>query len=165
MARPRLVVRPTIIFVGLICGAIFLALGGGARLGAASNAIQIENAKPGTPGWDDFSSGATQDALSGFASKTSVNHGDSIDFFVTTTAPSFTIDVFRMGWYGGAGARLVQSLGSFTGVHQAIPPPDPVTGMISCDNWTKTTTLAVPSSWVTGTYLAKLTGSNGNKSY
>src|SRR5581483_5931391 len=65
----------------------------------------------------------------------------------------------------GLGARLVQSLGSFPGVHQAIPNPDSVTGMISCSSWTKTTTLTIPSSWVTGVYLAKLTASNGNASF
>ena len=132
---------------------------------ATQNPIQAENSLPGTSGWDAFASVAQQDAISGFASKTSVNHGDSIDFYVTTTAPSVTIDIFRTGWYQGIGARLVQSLGTFPGVHQAIPAPDPVTGMVSCDHWTKTTTLNVPSTWVTGVYLAKLTASTGNQSF
>src|SRR5689334_8131302 len=134
----------------------------GSRVNAADtlNPIQIENQKPGTPGWDDFASSSQQDLINGFASQISVNHGDPIDFYVTTTAPSFTINIFRMGWYGGVGARLVASLGSFPGVHQAIPSPDPVTGMVSCDNWQKTTTFNVPSDWVTGVYLAKLTSSS-----
>src|SRR4029079_12968075 len=97
----------------------------------AANAIQTENAKPGTPNWYDFAASATQDAINGYGSKISVNHGDSIDLYITTTAASFTIDIFRTGYYGGVGARLVQSLGSFPGVHQAIPPPDPVTGMVA----------------------------------
>ncbi len=132
---------------------------------AALNAIQIENANPGTPGWDAFASVAQQDAISGYGSKISVNHGGSLDLYVTTTAPSFTIDVFRTGWYGGVGARLMASLGTFPGVHQAIPAPDPVTGMVSAANWSKTTTLPIPSTWVTGAYLAKLTASNGNASF
>src|SRR5258708_38971624 len=48
---------------------------------AASNPIQIENGNPGTPGWDDFSSVSQQDAISGYDSKISVNHSDSIDFY------------------------------------------------------------------------------------
>ncbi len=132
---------------------------------ASLNPIQIENNKPGTAGWNDFSSALVPDAISGFGSKISLNHGDSIDFYVTTTAPSFTIDIFRTGYYQGLGARLIQSLGSFTGLHQAIPNPDPVTGMISAAGWTKTTTLSIPASWVTGVYLAKLTASNGNASF
>ena len=33
------------------------------------NPIQVENSKPGTPGWDDFSSDLTPDTLSGFGSQ------------------------------------------------------------------------------------------------
>src|SRR5207245_1503931 len=69
------------------------------------------------------------------------------------------------GYYGGAGARLISSLGSFPGLHQVIPAPDKVTGIISCSNWTRTTTLNIPSGWVTGVYLAKLTSSTGNSSF
>src|SRR6266849_937121 len=119
---------------------------------ANSNPIKVENSKAGTPGWNDFSADLAPDTLSGFGSKISVNHGDSIDFYVTTTAPSFTIDIFRTGYYQGIGARKLTSLGSFTGVHQPMPAPDRVTGMIAC-NWTKTTTLAIPSNWVTGVYM------------
>src|SRR6266704_3326685 len=132
---------------------------------ADSNPIQIENSKAGTQGWNDFSADLAPDTLSGFGSKISVNHADSIDFYVTTTAPSFTINIYRTGYYGGAGARLISSLGSFPGLHQVIPAPDKVTGIISCSNWTRTTTLNIPSSWVTGVYLAKLTSSTGKSSF
>ncbi len=163
------------VVVGLLASMIFSGLqyvmtGNGlfssAKTHAAiSNPIQVENNKPGTPGWNDFSANLTPDALSGFGSKISVNAGDALDLYVTTTAPSFTIDVFRTGYYGGVGARLITSLGSFTGLHQAIPVPDPVTGMISCTGWTKTTTMTIPATWVTGVYLAKLTSSTGNSSF
>jgi hypothetical protein len=131
---------------------------------AAGNPIVVENQQPGDPGWNDFVSILQDDAISGYGSQISVNRGGSIDFFVTTTAPSLTIDVYRTGWYGGVGARKMLSMGSFPGVHQPIPPPDPATGMIVC-NWTKTATLNVPSSWTTGVYLAKLSASSGNKSF
>lgn len=147
-----------------LAGALLLASSSAASA-ATQNPIQAENSLPGTPGWDQFASIAQQDAISGFASSSSVNHGGSIDLYVTTTAASFTIDIFRVGWYQGIGARLIQSLGTFPGVHQPIPAPDPVTGIVSCSNWSKTTTLNVPSSWVTGVYLAKLTASNGNSSF
>src|SRR5262249_17351478 len=104
-----------------------LTFGSRALTAQALNPIQQENSLPGTPGWDDFAADLQPDLISGFGSKISVNRGDSIDFYVTTTAPNFTIDVFRTGYYQGIGARLIQSLGSFTGIHQAIPPPDRVT--------------------------------------
>ena len=154
-----------VLAAAVVVGAGVFAVGSAPRAAAAPNAIQIENAKPGTPGWDEFASVAQQDAINGYASKTSVNHGSSIDLYVTTTAPTFKIDIFRTGWYGGVGARLVQSLGTFTGVHQAIPPPDPVTGMVDASGWTKTTTLNIPSDWVTGIYLAKLTASTNRETF
>ncbi|HEU5440862.1 MAG TPA: N,N-dimethylformamidase beta subunit family domain-containing protein [Ktedonobacterales bacterium] len=131
---------------------------------STQNAIQIENQNPGDPSWDDFSASLDPTVLSGYGSKISLNHGGSIDFYVTTTASSVQIDIFRLGWYGGAGARHMLLLGTFPGQAQPIPNPDRVTGMVAC-NWQKTATLNVPSAWTTGVYLAKLTASSGNKSF
>jgi hypothetical protein len=101
-----------------VAGLSILLLVASSHLAAAagSNPIQQENSLPGTPNWDGFASDLGPDTISGFGSKISVNHGDSLDFFVTTTAPSFSIDIFRTGYYQGIGARLVESLGSFTGI-------------------------------------------------
>jgi hypothetical protein len=131
---------------------------------AGQNAIQIENSLPGDPDWNDFASQLQNDLISGYGSQISVNQGSSLDLFVTTTAPSFSIDIYRTGWYGGLGARKITSLGTFTGVHYPVPNPDPVTGMVSC-SWPKVTTLAIPSNWVSGVYLARLNASDGNKSF
>jgi P pilus assembly chaperone PapD len=135
-----------------------------AALTSTQNAIQIENTYPGDSTWNDFTANLAPDALSGYASQTSVNHGGSINFFVTTTAASVLIDIYRMGWYGSAGARKMLAMGPFPGQHQAIPLPDTVTGMVAC-NWTKTATLTVPTTWTSGIYLAKLTASSGDKSF
>ena len=131
----------------------------------ADNAIQNENRNPGDPGWDAFNPPTSDTTLSGYASPISVNGGGSVDLYVTTRAASLTMDIYRIGWYGGAGARLMTSLGPFPGAAQAVPSPDPVTGMISCDGtWSKTATLTIPTSWVTGVYVARLNGSDGNHS-
>ena len=131
---------------------------------AQLNAIQAENRLPGDPNWGDFTEPPTPAAISGYASQISVNHGQSLDLLVTTTASSVGIDVFRMGWYDGAGARLMQSLGSFPGVNQPQALPNAATGMV-VENWTKTTTLNVPASWTAGVYLARLTATNGYGSF
>jgi hypothetical protein len=167
MLRRRRYVAYLAIFclLTLLLSGAFLLAPPAQHTAAASNPIQQENSLPGTPGWNDFAADLQPDTISGFGSKISINHGDSLDFYVTTTAPSFTIDIFRTGYYQGIGARLITSLGSFPGLHQAIPQPDPVTGMIACTNWTKATTLQIPSTWVTGVYLAKLTTSTGNSSF
>lgn len=136
----------------------------GATHAAGLNPIQVENEKPGTPGWDTFNANMSQTALSGYAAPVSVNLGQTVSFYITTTSSSVNINVYRTGWYAGVGARLVQSLGSFTGQAQAIPAPDKVTGIIECD-WQATTSLTIPTTWVSGVYLAKLTDSSGDQSY
>jgi uncharacterized repeat protein (TIGR01451 family) len=163
LAPPVIVVLACAVFASSASADAFDAMTNAAAE-LAPNAIQAENAKPGTPGWDEFASVASQTAVSGYASEISVDHGDSIDFFVTTTAASVKIDVYRTGWYGGVGARLVAAMGSFPGQAQAIPAPDPVTGMVEC-HWARTATLNIPADWVSGVYLARLTASNGNSSF
>ena len=127
---------------------------------AALNPIQIENALPGDPEWGDFGAPPTPNDLSGYGSKISVNHGQSLDLYVTTTAANVSIDVYRMGYYGGAGARLMASLGTFPGVSQVQATPNPTNGMVE-EHWTKTTTLQTQASWVSGVYFARLMSSAG----
>ena len=127
---------------------------------AAANPIQIENTLPGDPNWGDFAAPATPQGISGYGSRISINHGQSITFYVTTTAPSVDISIYRMGWYGGAGARLMEDMGSFPGINQTQAMPDPTTGIVS-ENWSQTATLNVPSTWVSGVYIARLMASTG----
>jgi hypothetical protein len=134
----------------------------------AANVIQLENARPGTTAWQ-LSTPAEDGEIEGYASLTSVNRGSRINLFVNTVEPSYTIDVYRMGWYGGAGARLVVGNIRRTGIKQTIPEADAETGLIECD-WTDPYTLttadpADPTNWLSGIYLAKLTTDRGKQSY
>jgi hypothetical protein len=72
----------------------------------AANPIQLENAKAGTTSWQ-LSNPAVNHEIEGYASRTSLNRGEQISFFVNTAAASYTLEVFRVGWYGGAGGRSV----------------------------------------------------------
>ena len=73
--------------------------------GAGGNKIACENSKPGTDPdiWDI--QGAGDSSIQGFATDISVNVGQRIDFKIATTASSYTIDIYRTGWYQGLGAR------------------------------------------------------------
>lgn len=131
--------------------------------------IRAENAKPGTTDWQ-ITNPATNHEIEGFASRTSVNRGEDIEFFVSSTDPTYTLEVFRMGWYGGAGARKVLSATVVNGTSQTVPPPDPSNGLIECQ-WTNPYDLHIadssdPTDWASGIYLAKLTaGNSGKQSY
>ena len=53
-----------------------------------------------------------------------MNRGGQIKLYVNTVAPSFTMDIFRMGYYGGAGARRMLPTITRSGTKQVIPAPD-----------------------------------------
>lgn len=135
----------------------------------ATTVIQRENARPGSLDWQ-LTQSAEKGEVEGYASLTSVNRGESIKLFVSTSDPFYTIDVYRMGWYGGRGARLVTGGIRRPGKRQIIPTPDAETGLIECD-WTDpyvltTANPADPDDWPSGVYLARLTAeASGKQSY
>jgi hypothetical protein len=140
------------------------------KLSHKSNSITIENTKPGTTHWQLINP-ATKREIEGYASLTSVNRGDEIKFFVSTKEPSYTIEIFRMGWYGGAGGRQTAPQVTRKSVKQPLPQVDQVTGSIEC-NWKDPYVLKIPynpadpTQWASGFYLAKLTTSkSGKQSY
>src|SRR5216683_4537309 len=98
------------------------------------NPIQIENSKPGTSSWQ-LSNGASNYQIAGYANLTSVNRGGQINLYVSTVDATYNIDIYRMGWYGGLGGRLVTSITGLGGVNQSVPAPDATTGLVDC-GWT-----------------------------
>jgi hypothetical protein len=164
------------------------------ELVSAQNPVQLENQKPGTSAWQIglppyLNSNDTDQWIRGYASTTSINKGDKITFNITVNPYSwkpagsvpYYIDVYRVGWYGGLGGRLMKHLGPFDGVQQpggtssagvTNPgcPYDASTGMIVC-NWTGdflgngSYTLdtsvnpdgSATPDWTSGIYLALLT--------
>lgn len=116
------------------------------------NPIVLENAKAGSSEWR-IGTAATE--IEGYASLASAAAGESIAFYVNTAAPTFDVDVFRMGWYAGVGGRLVLALKSIPGRVQTAPLID-VRGMVECQ-LEVSFELAISDDWCTGIYLAKLT--------
>jgi len=107
----------------------------------------------------------TAGQIKGYASATSVNKGENIAFHVSVNpAQTYTIDVYRMGWYGGLGGRLMQHIGPLNGAPETRCPMDTSTGMISC-NWSVGYTLATQDGWTSGIYLAVLKNAQGFYNY
>ncbi|MDP9375356.1 MAG: DUF4082 domain-containing protein, partial [Chloroflexota bacterium] len=123
---------------------------------APATAISLENRKPGTTGWRIARPATTE--IAGYAAATSVNRGESLPIKVSLARPGpYTIGVYRLGHYGGAGGRLVVESGPLDGVSQ--PPcavTDPATRLVEC-RWATSYTLAVGADWTSGLYVAKLT--------
>src|SRR6266516_8024384 len=133
---------------------------------AADNPIVIENQQPGSGGWQLLSTASdVPGQVKGYASATSVNKGQPITFYVSVNpAQTYSIDVYRIGWYQGLGGRILQHAGPYNSTQQAPCPSDPTTGMIAC-NWLPAYTLSVPSSWTSGIYLAVLTNAQNYQNY
>jgi hypothetical protein len=95
--------------------------------------------------------------IEGYCSKASVIAGDSLSIFVSTNPPSsYDLDLYRMGYYGGKGARLMRSFQNLPGHQQVTPVPHPQTNFLECD-WEPSVSFAIPEDWTSGVYLGKLT--------
>src|SRR5690606_9112725 len=93
--------------------------------------------------------------VEGYCSRQSVKAGERLDIMVSTSpVQSFKIDIYRTGYYGGTGARLLQSLGPFPGKEQ--PTPSPGEKNIAECAWDVTTGLTIPGACISGVYLGKL---------
>jgi hypothetical protein len=154
--------------LSLACLAMLAACGDGSDSGISpvassphSNPVMTENQLQGTADWR-LTLPAMNREIEGYASATSINHGGSISFYVNTTAPAYTIEVFRMGWYGGAGGRRVLGPIQAPGIRQAIPTLDSIAGFLECA-WINPYTLSTGNDWTSGIYLAKLTESAASK--
>lgn len=123
---------------------------------AATNAIVAENNLSGTPQstWDLLVPGST--TLQGFTTDISVNHGSVVNFKIQSQTASWRIDIYRLGYYQGSGARLVASIPMTGAKTQPAPITNAATGEVDAGNWSITTSWSVPSNAVSGVYLAKL---------
>lgn len=120
---------------------------------AATNAIVVENAKAGSTGWDlEY----VDDSIEGFAAQYSVNAGESVDFKIKTPSTNYRIDVYRIGWYGGVGARKVASISRVLAAPQVQPDPvrNAALGLTDCGNWAVSATWNVPADAVSGVHVA-----------
>ncbi|WP_249780004.1 DUF4082 domain-containing protein [Bradyrhizobium sp. dw_411] len=125
------------------------------------NPIVLENMKPGNPESEWGIDGAGDSNIEGFATDISVNHGSPISFKINTNSTDYRIDIYRLGYYGGLGARKVDTI-EHTGLQtQPDPLVDPTTGLVDAGNWSVSATWNVPADAVSGVYIAKLTRLDG----
>ncbi|MDO8543261.1 MAG: hypothetical protein Q7S40_22725 [Opitutaceae bacterium] len=134
-----------------------------ARAASSRGSVIVEeNKRAGAIDWQltrvrlDKAQGVRAPAVEGYAAKQSVLAGESIDLFVSTTpAARFKIEIFRTGYYGGRGARLMTTLGPFEGEPQVVPTMGE-RRLVEC-RWNRTASLRIPADWPSGVYLGRLT--------
>lgn len=136
------------------------------RDAATSDLITAENQRPGTRDWlltrteVDPATKYRCPRIEGYCSHTSIRAGEMLTVYVSTNPPSpFSLDIYRLGYYGGTGGRLMSSIGPLKGSTQ----PDPCVGpkrLRDCQ-WEGCASLKIPADWLSGVYVGKLTTERG----
>src|SRR4051812_2230359 len=100
--------------------------------GKHNERVWSENQKEGTTDWllkkpaIEAKSKYRCPWIEGYCSRTSVQAGDRLSFFVSTNPHSdFIVEIYRLGFYNGAGGRFQTRLGPFRGRVQPEPSVGP----------------------------------------
>jgi len=151
--------------LALLCGQLFFAIAGLSGqhrvASSAESPIVAENRHAGATDWQltrvrADAGGFRSPWIEGYCSRQSLKSGESLDIMVSTSpAESFHIEIFRMGYYGGRGARSMKMLGPFQGRTQATPEPGRK-NLHACE-WESCVRLTIPNDWISGVYLGRLT--------
>lgn len=125
------------------------------------NAVVAENCLPGSPQdeWDVSTRDAGDPSSQGFSTNISVNRGGVVLFKIKTDARAYAIDIYRLGYYAGLGARKVATITPSVPLPQTQPAclSDPATGLVDCGNWAVSASWQVPANAASGIYFAHLT--------
>ncbi|MCO8271754.1 DUF4082 domain-containing protein [Actinoplanes sp. TRM 88003] len=122
------------------------------------NPVVCENQLAGTSPSVWQIDGVGDETIQGFATDMSVNAGQTVGFKVRAEA-AFKIDIYRLGYYGGNGARKITSLpGTYPAQNQTTEcVTDPNTQIYDCGTWNTAATWTAPATAVSGVYFALLT--------
>jgi hypothetical protein len=121
-----------------------------------------ENSLPGDPNWEIKHQGRPA-AMMGYLNASSVLPGQAITLYASTTARSFQVSAFRMGWYNGDLARLVWKSGTVRGHRQASATVTPDTRTVEAD-WGPSLTIST-DGWPEGAYLLRMDSEAGAQRY
>jgi len=126
-----------------------------------SAAVLAENARPGTTDW--VPTGVqTQAGIEGYTDRTSATPGQQIALAVSTTATRYRVQIYRLGWYGGLGARLLAESPELPGSRYPVPAPTTGARTVAC-TWPVGWRFTIGADWLSGAYLAKLVGDAGQQ--
>lgn len=127
------------------------------------NPIPPENRKAGDTGWRPQGTPDNPRAIEGYTTADSVAPGETLECCVSTDpAARYHIDIYRLGWYDGAGGRKLTSLPTKRGRPRPIPDPSGSRQIVACD-WPVTDTIDVPDEWVSGLYVARFIRESGQE--
>ena len=103
-------------------------------------------------------------SIEGFAAQFSVDNGERVDFKINTDSTNYRIEIYRIGYYGGDGARRVATIDRnlATPQNQPVPIFDPTRRLVDAGNWSVSASWDVPEDAVSGVYFARLERLDGS---
>ena len=117
--------------------------------------IPAENQLAGDPDWLRNFTPSWNHQIEGYTDRASAKAGEAVKVMVRSdTSRNATWTLYRLGWYGGAGARKLVD-GTVQVGSQPACNNDKSTGMVRCA-WAPTFTLTVPHDAVSGLYLVRV---------
>ncbi len=129
---------------------------------AAAQPLSVaqENRLPGTRAWQ-LGARPGSGTVDGYVSDQEILAGRVERFYVNAPHARWVrVELFRMGWYGGRGGRLVLRSGERPATAQRPCHHDDRTGLTEC-RWHPTWSVRLPASLVSGVYIGKLVTSAG----
>jgi hypothetical protein len=112
-----------------------------------------ENARKGTLDWVVTYPGM----LYGYADHVSAAHGETVTLYINAPQLPYHVELYRAGYYGGLGGRLVWTSPDLPAQGQPFPTVAPGTNMVECD-WAPSLSVRVKADWPPGYYLFKVVG-------
>lgn len=130
----------------------------------SQNTILEENKLAGSPATEWDINGWGDPSIQGFGHDISINCGERIDFKIKTDSTDYRIDIYRMGYYSGCGARLVDSFKPSATLPQRQPEGlrDADTRLYDCGNWAVSASWVAPVDACSGIYFARLIRHDGD---
>jgi len=128
--------------------------------------VAAENRAQGTsawrlPGGAGTIGGVVQGAIAGYVAEQAITAGETEKVYVSAPgAHSVRVAVYRMGWYGGTGGRLVLRSEPLTLVAQPPCKHSRETGLTECA-WHATLAFAIPAALPSGVYIVRMSASTG----
>ena len=136
-----------------------------------ANEIVAENCLEGHPPTEWDINGYGDPSIQGFGTDIAIARGETIEFKIDTDSEDYRIDVYRMGYYRGMGARRVDSFEPSATLPQIQPEclrgPIPVLAegggletwpapLVDCGNWAVSASWQAPADATSGIYFARL---------
>ena len=135
----------------------------------APPSIAAENRLAGTTAWRlpgraSLIGGAAHGPVEGYVAEQAIAPGQTQSVYVNAPgAHEVTLQVYRMGWYGGTGGRLVLQSAPVPAITQPACAHSYYTGLTQC-RWHATLSFEIPQALPSGVYIVKLDASDGAQS-